>query len=80
MVQGPTAVVWVDGWEDATVQHAVNRAFMEMQGTWDPGDGESREGLPVLIRAEGFAVAELEFDPADGALPRMYLWPRGRVR
>lgn len=80
MVHGPTAVVWVDGWEDATDQHAVNRSFMEMQGTWDPNDGESRERLLALIRAEDFADAELEYDPAGGALPRIYLWPRDRVR
>lgn len=80
MVQGPTAVVWVDGWEDPRVQHAVNRAFMEMQGTWDPDNDESRERLLALTRAEDFADAELEYDPADGALPRIYIWPRGRVR
>ncbi|HWO93389.1 MAG TPA: hypothetical protein VNL92_01355 [Dehalococcoidia bacterium] len=79
MVHGPTAVVWVDGWMHANVRHAVNRAFMEMQGTWDLDDGESRERLLALIRAEDFADAELEYDPADGALPRIYLWPRGRT-
>jgi hypothetical protein len=70
--------VWVHGWEDKTFQHAVNRAFMELQGTWDPDDGESREGLRALIRSEDFADAELEYDPADWAVPRIYLWPRRR--
>lgn len=79
MVHGPTAVVWVDGWEDAKVQHAVNRAFMEMTGSWDPGDGDSRERLLALIRDEGFSKAELDYDPAESALPRIHLWPRGRL-
>ncbi len=79
MVLGPTAFAWADGGEDAAVQHAVNPAFMEMQGTWDPDDGESRKRLLALIRAEDFAHAELEYDPADAAIPRIFLCPRGRV-
>jgi hypothetical protein len=78
-MNGPTAIVWVHGWENPKVQHGVGRAFMEMDGTWDPDSDESRDRLLGLVRDEGFPQAALTYDPVAGALPRVFIWPEGRT-
>jgi hypothetical protein len=44
----------VTDWDNSSVQHLVNRAFVEMHGKWDATDDESRTRLLTLVREAGF--------------------------
>lgn len=65
-------------WEDPRVQHAVNGAFMDLEDPWDPTSEESRTRLLKLIHQKGLPCAELEYDPAEGKPPRIWIRSEGR--
>lgn len=77
-MQGPIDSIVLTGWDDPKVQHAVNHAFMEMKGEWDATDEASRGRLIALIRDGGFPDVDLTYDPAEGKVSRVYIWPKGR--
>ncbi len=76
-MQGPNDVIIVAGWESASVQHAVNRAIQGMDGEWDATKEESRSQFLQVVREEGFPDVEVTYDPMEGTLPRVYVWPEG---
>lgn len=43
------------------------------EARWSPWDGESRARLLEAIRKGGYPHAELEYLPAEGSLPRIYI-------
>lgn len=77
-MQGPVDSIVLTDWHDPKVQHAVNAAFMRMNGEWDATSPDSRSRLLTLVREEGFPNAGLVYDPAEGAVPRVHILPEGR--
>lgn len=78
-MQGPVDSIVITDWDDPKVEHAINRGLMKMNGEWDATSDESRARLLKLVRGEGFAAAELVYDPAEGSVPRVHILPKARV-